>query len=76
MCLSRSIADDCISIKLPHTQINTIADNIAGDNAHNKVDMCDSTLYNIARSWHLSQPGESEHLTFAALPEPTASTTQ
>ena len=26
-------------------QIDTIADNIAGNNADNKVDMCDSALY-------------------------------
>ena len=31
-------------------QIDTIADNIAGNNANNKIDMCDSALYNIARS--------------------------
>ena len=30
--------------------IDNIADNIAGNNADNKVDMCDSALYIIARS--------------------------
>ena len=35
-----------------NTNIDTIADNIAGNNADNKVDMGDSEIYNIARRYN------------------------
>ena len=40
--------DTCLHFLL--LEIDNMADNIAGNNADNKVDMCDSALYNIARS--------------------------
>ena len=58
--------------------IDTIADNIAGNNADNKVDMSDSDIYNIARSCRLDphtgiclNPMRASNLTFMAVPEPT-----
>ena len=60
------------------TNIYTIADNIAGNNADNKVDMSDSDIYNIARSCRLDphtgiclNPERASNLTFTAVPEPT-----
>ena len=55
------------------TNIDTIADNIAGNNADNKVD-----IYNIARNCRLDphtgirlNPERASNLTFTAGPEPT-----